>query len=82
MKAMKAMRALTSADPVAIPAGVQELDGQSSLETTGGDFDDTGLGLVAGLGMAAGLLIATPFGPVFLAGGLAAACGLMLWASI
>ena len=79
---MKAMKALTSAEAIAIPAGVQELDGQSSLETTGGDYDDTGLGLAAGLGMAAGLLIATPFGPVVLAGGLAAAGGLLLWASI
>jgi len=79
---MKAMKALTRAEAIAIPAGVQALDGQSSLETTGGDYDDTGLGLAAGLGMAAGLLIATPFGPVVLAGGLAAAGGLLLWASI
>ncbi|PYS27657.1 MAG: hypothetical protein DMG11_15645 [Acidobacteria bacterium] len=62
---MKAMKALTRAEAIAIPAGVQALDGQSSLETTGGDYDDTGLGLAA-----------------VLAGGLAAAGGLLLWASI
>jgi len=77
---MKAMKALTSGEAIAIPAGVQELDGQSSLVTTGGDFEDTGLGLAAGLGVAAGLLIATPLG--LAAGGLAAASALILWACL
>jgi len=77
---MKAMKALTSAEAIAIPAGVQELDGQSNLVTTGGDFEDTGLGLAAGLGVAAGLLIATPLG--LAAGGLAAASALILWACL
>ena len=77
---MKAMKALKSAEAIAIPAGVQELDGQSSLVTTGGDFEDTGLGLAAGLGVAAGLLIATPLG--LAAGGLAAASALILWACL
>ena len=77
---MKAMKALTSAEAITIPAGVQELDGQSSLVTTGGDFEDTGLGLAAGLGVAAGLLIATPLG--LAAGGLAAASALILWACL
>ena len=77
---MTAMKALTRAEAIAIPAGVQALDGQSSLETTGGDYDDTGLGLAAGLGMAAGLLIATPLG--LAAGGLAAASALILWACL
>jgi hypothetical protein len=77
---MKAMKALTSSEAIAIPAGVQELDGQSNLVTTGGDFEDTGLGLAAGLGVAAGLLIATPLG--LAAGGLAAASALILWACL
>ena len=59
---------------------IQELDETSQLTTTGGDFE-TELGLVGGLGLAAGLLVATPVGAIVLAGAFVAGGGaLLMWA--
>jgi hypothetical protein len=57
---------------------IQELDETSQLTITGGDvYSD--LGFVGGLGLGAGLLVATPIGGMVLAGAFIAGGGALLW---
>ncbi|HYR87330.1 MAG TPA: hypothetical protein VE422_24820 [Terriglobia bacterium] len=73
------MTALKNGKMISGHGGLQELDEQSRLATTGGDFADTALGLGIATGLAAGLMVATPLGPMIILGGIFATVGTYLW---